>query len=184
MDNARGMEPQGWLKWHDGFWGGGNQMRNLAKIGVVVAICFAATIGARAQNRPGPSPQEMERSRPFASVSVPPKPLCLGMVSGRGPTRLKGDVTVHVVANRPFRLGASLERLTQGAGQAVIPPEEMVVTINGKEVTVGTSRVEIASGGPTPASGVDVPIVIEVGMKGPALYPAGQYGGNLALFIR
>ena len=158
-------------------------MRNLATIGTVVAICLGAMPSVRAQDSPGYPPQ-IDRLRPFASVWVPPRPLCLGMVSGRGLKRLKGSVTVSVVANRPFRLAASLDELARAAGGATIPIEQAVVTINGRPVTTGTERVEIASGGPTPMNGVDVPIVVEVGMKGPALYPAGQYGGNLTLFIR
>jgi hypothetical protein len=156
-------------------------MRNLATIGAVVAICLGAMGGVRAQESPDYPPQ-IGVQRPFASVWVPPKPLCLGMVSGSGLRRLKGDLTVRVVSNRPFRLAASLDGLTRGA--VTIPLEQTVVTINGKTVTTATERIEIASGGPTPGNGVDVPIVVEVGMKGPALYPAGQYGGNLTLFIR
>jgi hypothetical protein len=58
------------------------------------------------------------------------------------------------------------------------------VTINGKEVPVGTEVVEIATGGPTPPVGVDVPVVIEIQTSGAFTYPAGQYGGNLAITVR
>jgi hypothetical protein len=57
------------------------------------------------------------------------------------------------------------------------------VTINGREVPVGTSFVPIASGGPTPADGVDVSIVIEVVVQGTVFYPAGRYAGSLVLAI-
>jgi hypothetical protein len=43
--------------------------------------------------------------------------------------------------------------------------------------------VVIATGGSTPAGGVDVPVVIEMEIKGVLSYPAGRYGGNLALII-
>jgi hypothetical protein len=41
----------------------------------------------------------------------------------------------------------------------------------------------IASGDPTPGDGVEVPIVVEVTLKGSAFFPAGQYGGNLQLWV-
>jgi hypothetical protein len=120
----------------------------------------------------------------MAVVSVPGTPLSFGVVSGPGPQRLKAEVTAHVVANCPFRLAASFQGLTAVAGQKTpIPAAWMVVTINGKDVPVGTNRVSIATGGPTPAAGVDVPVVIEMEIKGVSSYPAGKYGGNLVLSV-
>jgi len=89
----------------------------------------------------------------------------------------------RVLANHPFGLVASFGGLTQPAGQAAIPPQQMTVTINGKTIPVGTERVQIASGGPTPMDGVEVPITIEVTLKGSVFYPAGQYGGKLVLAV-
>jgi hypothetical protein len=51
-------------------------------------------------------------------------------------------------------------------------------------VPIGTQFVEIATGGPTPPAGVDVPIVVEIRTAGVLAYPAGQYGGNLAITVR
>jgi hypothetical protein len=60
----------------------------------------------------------------------------------------------------------------------------MKVTINGTEVPIGTEFVEIAKGGPTPPSGTEVPIVVEIKTSGVLAYPAGRYGGDLAITIR
>jgi hypothetical protein len=120
-----------------------------------------------------------------AVVSAPQTPLYFGKVAGPGPTRLKAETTAKVVANCPFRLMASLRGLVGGATDKVaIPPKQMKVTINGKEVPIGTEFVGIATGGPTPPVGVDVPIVIEIKTAGVLAYPAGQYEGNLALTVR
>jgi len=126
----------------------------------------------------------MNRPRPGAAVLLPRTPLYFGKVSGPGAQQLKAQVTARVVANRPFRLGASFQALREEAGKNVtIPPKQVTVVINGKEVPIGTRPVQIVTGGPTPAAGVDVPIVIELKMTGASSYPAGRYSGNLALTI-
>jgi hypothetical protein len=80
---------------------------------------------------------------------------------------------------------ASFRGLTGGATERVaIAPKLMKVTINGKDVPIGTQFVEIATGGPTPPAGVDVPVVVEIKTAGVLAYPAGQYGGNLAITVR
>jgi hypothetical protein len=110
--------------------------------------------------------------------------LQFGKVSGPGAARLKAEVTARVVANCPFRLAASFQGFTQVAGKrTAIPPSQVVVKINGKEVPVGTDPVQIAAGGHTSPAGADVPVVIEMVVKGASSYPAGQYGGNLALSV-
>ena len=159
-------------------------MRNLAKLCAVAVICLGATGGAGAQSRPKPKPPKMSPSQAYASLTLPRTPLYFGVVHRPGPSKLEAKVTAHVVANRPYRLGALFRGLTLGPGQAAIPAKQMTVTINGKVVPIGTDCVEIASGGPTPVKGVDVPIVIEVEVKGSTFYPAGRYGGNLELFIK
>jgi hypothetical protein len=182
LHGARGMEPHGSLKCEEGGWGG-DEMWDLAKIFVVVAICLGVTGGGWAQNRPKQNGR-VRSSQPFAKVSVPKTPLKFGKVSGPGPARLKAEVTARVLANCPFRLAASFEGLTDdGSKQVTITAAQMRVTINGKEVPVGTGRVVIATGGPTPPNGADVPIAIVMEIKGGLLYPAGRYGGNLALAV-
>lgn len=159
-------------------------MRNLAKICAVVVICLGAAGSGWATDRSSHKPSNRGRFRPMVVVSVPGTPLNFGVVSGPGPKRLKAEVTAHVVANCPFRLAASFDGLKAAAGQMTpIPAAGMVVTINGKQVQAGTKRVVIATGGSTPAGGVDVPVVIEMEVKGVLSYPAGRYGGNLALII-
>lgn len=183
-------------------------MRNLAKICAVVALCLGVTGGARATDRPRPGLAKARmgrpsagvsaarmpvsrpspsagRSTPLAMVSAPQTPLSFGQVVGPGPTRLKAETTARVAANCPFHLMASFQGFVrQAAGREAIPPKLMKVTINGKEVPIGTERVEIATGGPTPPAGVDVRIVVEIQTPGALAYPAGRYGGDLGITIR
>jgi len=67
--------------------------------------------------------------------------------------------------------------------KAAIPAKQVKVLINGKEVPIGTDFVEIAAGGPTPRAGVEIPIVVEVKTAGALAYPAGRYGGKLAVTV-
>jgi len=156
-------------------------MRNLAKLCAVVAICLGATGGAQASNRP--KPQAPQSDQPFVKLTVPRTPLSFGVVPGPGPGKLQAKTMAHVVCNRPFKLAASFRGLSQGAGLPAIPLKQLLVTINGKEVPVGTDRVVIALGKPTAANGVDIPVVVEVVVKGSTFYPAGRYSGNLVLSI-
>jgi hypothetical protein len=90
-----------------------------------------------------------------------------------------------VAANCPFQLLASFRGFVgETAERATILPKAMKVTINGKEVPIGTQFVSIATGGPTPPSGVEVPIVVEIQTSGVLAYPAGRYGGDLAITVR
>ncbi len=174
-------------------------MRNLAKSCAVAALCLGLTGAAWAADRPRPGLARAQMGRPSAArmrlaagrpgpvavVSAPQTPLCFGKVVGPGPVRLKAETTVRVSANCPFRLMASFQGLVGGAADRIaIPPKQMKVTINGKEVPVGTQFVPIATGGPTPPAGVDVPVVVEIRTAGASTYPAGQYGGNLAFTVR
>jgi len=116
---------------------------------------------------------------------MPQTPLIFGKVVGPGPTRLRAETTARVLANCPFRLMASFQGFGEQAAQrAPLPLTQMNVTINGKEMPIGKQYVEIATGGPTSRAGVEVPIVIEIKTAGALAYPAGQYGGNLAITVR
>ncbi len=159
-------------------------MCSLANVSMVAVICLGAVVGAGAGTRPVPPPPRAAGPRPFAALKAPPAPLSFKVVPDRGLQQLEAKTTVRVLANHPFRLEASFAGLTQPAGQAAIPAEQMTVTINGKKVTIGTARVQIAEGGPTPRDGVAVPITIEVTLKGSTFYPAGRYSGNLVLAVR
>lgn len=160
---------------------GGDEMRTLAQICAIAVVTLGMTGSGWARdhskgNRPnGPF-------RPGAVLSVPQTPLRFGMVSGPGPKRLRAEVTARVLANCPFRVAASFEGLTQRADRTVvIPSGQIAVTINGRKVPVGTDRVVIAGGGPTPPGGVNILVAIEMEVKGASLLTAGQYGGNLTL---
>jgi hypothetical protein len=163
---------------------GGNEMRSLAKMSAVVALCCGAAAGAWAAGGPGPMGPVVPSPQPYAAVAVPRAPLYFGMVSGLGPRRLKATMPARVLANHPYRLAASFRGLTQQVGQGALAPGDLTVTINGREVPVGPQWVDIAAGDRTPITGAEVPIVIEITVKGPAFYPAGRYGGNLVLSIR
>jgi hypothetical protein len=172
-------------------------VRNLAKLCAIVALCLVVAGGvqaadhprhasgrARMGGRPRPGPGAFSR-RPVAAVAVPQTPLSFGRVGGAGPLRVKAQTAAHVAANCPYRLMASFQGFVGGAAErTALPPKLTKVTINGKEVPVGTEFVEIATGGPTPPGGVDVPITIEIKTSGALTYPAGQYGGDLAITVR
>jgi hypothetical protein len=158
-------------------------MCGLAKIFAVIAVCLGVTGSGWASNRPprapGPGP-----SQPVAYVWAPREPLHFGMASGPRSKQLQAETKVHVLANCPFRLAAAFGGLTEEGGRLVsIDPRQVRVTINGAEVPIGTDRVAIARGGPTPPSGVDVPLVIVIELKSALAYPAGRYGGNLAVAV-
>jgi hypothetical protein len=160
-------------------------MWNLAKIGAVIAICLSVAGSGWAHGGPKQNLPRAGQIKPSVLLSVPKTPLQFGRVYGVGPTQLRAEVTARVLANCPFRLAASFQGLTETGGkQVAIPATQIAVRINGKEVPVGTELVEIATGMPTPPSGVNVPVVIEMELKqGAASCPAGQYGGNLALKV-
>jgi hypothetical protein len=159
-------------------------MWNLAKTGAIVAICLSATGGGWAQSGPGPCPPNAGVFRPITLVAVPNGPLRFGMVSGPMTRQLRAETVARVAANCPFRLVASFQGLTEVAGrQFPIPATQVTMRINGKEVPVGTDWVQIATGGATSPAGMEVPIVIEMQIQGASNYPAGRYGGNLALRI-
>jgi hypothetical protein len=93
-------------------------------------------------------------------------------------------VTGRVVANCPYHNEASYRGLQHVKGRAAIGPKDLSVAINGQAVPVGAGRVAIAhSSQPTPAGGVDVPIDMQVAVKGLASYPAGRYCGTLVITV-
>ena len=161
-------------------------MRNLAKTCAVVALCLSLTGGVRAADRrPRPRMPRAPMYRPVAMVSAPQKPLVFAKVAGSGPARLKAQTAVLAVANCRFRVLASFRALVGETGQrAAIHSKALKVTINGKDVPIGTEFVEIATGGPTPPSGAEVPITVEIKTAGALAYPAGRYGGDLKIAVR
>jgi len=170
---------------------GGDEMRNLAKTCAMV-VCFGVAGSAWAQGGFLPTPlgggpartdgPKVGAFRPMAMVSAPKTPLLFGMVTGMGPKQLKAQGTARVAANCPYRVMASFRGMTEPTGKS-IPTHAMTATINGKSVPIGTDFVQIAAGNLTPMSGLEVPLVVEVMMKGSGLYPAGRYSGNLVLKV-
>ena len=157
-------------------------MRTLAKICAIAVVSLGVTGSGWARDHSSGNRPNVRPLRPGVVLSVPGTPLQFGMVSGPGPKRLKAEVTARVLANCPFRLAASFQGLTQVANRtAVIPPAQIAVKINGQDVPVGTDRVVVVRGGPTPPSGANVLVTIEMEIKGASWCAAGRYGGNLAL---
>jgi hypothetical protein len=65
-----------------------------------------------------------------------------------------------------------------------LPPWNQKVRINGKSVPVGNRRATVVeSNVPTPPSGLDVPLGLQIDVKGLKYYPAGRYKGMLVLTV-
>jgi hypothetical protein len=176
------MDGTAWVFWRTRLIWGVNEMLSLAKSSVIVAVYLAATGIASAVGMPGMPMIDM--TQPFVAVKAPEVPLHLGDIYGPGLKKLEGQVVARVVANCPYHLSASFEGLRHQEGKAAISPKDMAVTINGKAVPVGKTRVPIVTNGhPTSRSGADIPIQLQVMVKGLATYPAGRYGGTLVLTI-
>jgi len=149
-------------------------MSNLAKIILAGMVCFVMAGSASAEN-PG---------QPFVKVTVPQETVDLGTVWGPGVKRLAAKLQAHVLANCPFHLSASFRGFRHEQGKAVISTRDLLVAINGEVVSSGTQRVSIASSSkPTPGGGVDVPVDLQVGVKGCEYYPAGRYNGVLVITV-
>ncbi len=148
-------------------------MRFLAKTCVIFAVCLVTTQGAKA----------IDWSEPFVAISVPRGSLYLGEVYESSVKDAVARVTARVVANCPYRVLASFNGLRHQVENVAISPSDLRVAINGQPVPVGTDRVPIATGVPTPRSGVNVPIELQVGVKTIQPYPAGRYGGALVITV-
>ena len=148
-------------------------MCNLAKtVSVVVFLAMASSASA------------IDMSMPFVKISTSGKPLHLGTVWGPGLKQVGARFSARVVANCPYHLDASFGGLRHEAGKGAISPRHLSVMINGKAVPVGAGKVPIAhSYRPTSAGGVDVPVELQVGVRGLASYPAGRYNGILVITV-
>lgn len=187
-------------------------MRILAKTCVMMAICLVAAevaeadgwLGRRPRRRVNPpwfsrpaTPEgtmpdgwlgggrnhKIDPSQPFILLTLPRDPVHLGEVYGPDLRQMGARLTARVVANCPYHISASFNGLTHEGHRVTISPTHMTVMINGRSVPVGAQRVPIASEGPTPYSGVDVPIDLQVGVKAMNLYPAGRYRGSLVITV-
>jgi hypothetical protein len=152
---------------------GGDDMRILAKTCAIFAVCLVLAEGASA----------FDPSRPFVMVSIPDKPLNLGMVCGPTLKQVGAGVTARVVANCPYVISASFTGLRHERRNVAISSEHLSAAINGKQLPIGNGSVVVAAQGPTPRKGVDIPLDLQIGVKTVASYPAGRYGGNLVIKV-
>jgi hypothetical protein len=155
-------------------------MRYLAKVVLMIAIWLMAAgsvFGA------APSVPVMVPSGPYVRISPPGGPFYLGNFWEAGTNQAAGRTKVHVVANCPYQIQASLQGLKHVTGRSTMSPKHTTVVINGAQARLG-ERVQIArSNKPTTPAGVDVPVELKVAMNDMVLYPAGQYSGALVITI-
>jgi len=136
-------------------------------------MCLVATGVAKA----------VDLSKPFVMVRMSRDPLYLGEVSGPDLKQVAAKVTAHVVANCPYHISVAFAGLEHQSSKVAISPQHMTVKVNDKEVPIGTRHVTVASQGPTPPSGVEIPIELQVGLTSGSLYPAGRYRGSLVIKV-
>lgn len=149
------------------------KMRKLAKVILAGAIWLAM---AGSVSAAGPVP-------PFVKILVSQKALDLGTIWGPGPERVGATLNARVVSNCSFLLSASFRGFVHEQGKAAIAPEHLWIFINEEHVGVGDKSLVAESKGPTPSSGVDVPIDLHVGIRAIRKYPAGHYNGMLVLTV-
>jgi hypothetical protein len=148
-------------------------MMNLAKIFAIAVACLAVSDVASA----------IDPRLPFVSVTLPQKPVNLGVVWGPGTRRVGAQFVARVVANCPYHIEASFQGFKHERGR-VMDPKHLAVAINGAEVPVGTGRTPIAqSAKPTPSGGVDVPVDLQMSVSGLESCPAGRYNGALVVRV-
>ena len=148
-------------------------MQNLTKTCVILVVCLVAAEGAKA----------VDPSQPFVVVRMSRDPLYLGEVCGPNLKQVAAKVTARVVANCPYHISASFPGLEHQRHRVAISPKHMTVKVNDKEVPIGAGHVTIASQGPTPYGGVDIPIELQVGVTSASQYPAGRYRGSLVIKV-
>jgi hypothetical protein len=155
-------------------------MNDLAKILSIVVVWLVA---GNALGKTPPPPPPMMAPAPYVKVTVPDGPLYLGNIWSGGAFQAEAQVNAHVVANCPYQIQASLRTLKYGANNEPVSPKRLLVAINGKRTSLG-GKVSIASSRqPTPANGVDVPVLLQVGVDNLMSCRAGQYNGTLVLTV-
>ena len=149
-------------------------MKNLAKIFAIVVGCLAMADVASA----------IDPSLPFVTVSLPRRPVNVGVVWGPGTRRVGAQFVARVVANCPYHIDASFQGFTHERGGGIMDPKHLLVAINGTEVPVGAGRATVAqSPRPTPSGGVDVPVDLQMRVSGLASWKAGRYSGALVIRV-
>jgi hypothetical protein len=152
----------------------------LAKILSIVVVWLAA---GNAMGKTPPPPPPVPPIPPFVKVTVPKQPVQLGDVWSSEAFQAGAKVDVHLVANCPYQVEASLRDLKYGAGNESLSPKQVVVAINGKQTSL-RGRVPVAvSRPPTPANGVDIPVQLQVGVNNIMNCRAGRYNGTLVITV-
>ncbi len=155
-------------------------MNTLAKFLAIVTVWVVA--GSAVGSTP-PLPPPVAPMPPFVKVTVPKEPLQLGEVWSGGAFQAGAQVNVHVVANCPYQVDASLRDLRFGTSDQAVPSTQLMVAINGKRTSLG-GRVPVAlSRQPTPLEGVDVPVELQVGVNDFMKSRAGRYNGTLVITV-
>jgi hypothetical protein len=152
-------------------------MRNLASILSIVVWLAAGNV----QGNTPPPPLPVNAIPPFIKVTMPRQPLNLGYVGSGGSFQAGAQVNVHVLANCPYQIQASLRELKHGSANVPVAANHLLVAINGKRTTLG-AKVPIAQTRlPTSISGVDIPLQLQVGVDSVMNYRAGRYTGTLVI---
>jgi hypothetical protein len=150
----------------------------LAKILSIVIVWLAA--GSAMGNTPPPPPPPIA---PFVKVTVPGGPMQLGDVWSVGAFQAGAEVKVHVLANCPYQVEASFRDLRHGAGHELLSPKQVIVAINGKQTSLGGKVPVALSGLPTPPSGTNIPVNLQVGVNNLMNCRAGRYNGTLVISV-
>ena len=155
-------------------------MSNLAKILSIVVVWLAA---GNAQGTTPPPPPLVPPVPPFVKVTVPEGPLHLGDILHGGVFQAGAQVNVHVVANCPYQVQASLRELKRGAANELVAPNHLLVAINGKQTTLGGKVAIAQTRQPTPINGLDIPVELKVGVDNIMNCRAGRYNGTLVITV-
>jgi len=155
-------------------------MNNLAKILSVLVVWLTA--GNALGNTP-PLPPPGVPIPPFVHVTVPKQPLQLGDVMSGGVFQAGAEMKVHVLANCPYQLEASFRDLKSGVSNEPLPPQQVMIAINGKRTSLGGRVPLVVSGQPTPSTGTDIPVGLQVGVNNIMNCRAGRYNGTLVITV-
>jgi hypothetical protein len=152
----------------------------LARFLSIVIVWSVA--GSAMGNTPLPPPP-VGPIPPFVHVTVPRETLRLGDIWSGGAFQAGTKVDVHVVANCPYQLEASFRDLRPGASNDPLPPNLVMVAINGKQTSLGGRVPVVQAGEPTSSNGVNIPVQLQVGVKDLMKFRAGRYNGTLVITV-
>lgn len=143
---------------------------------MIVVWLAAGPVRAGDNVPPAPAPVA-----PFVKVTVPQGPVDLGDIWSSSAFQAGAEVRVHVVANCPYQIQASLRNMRRGASSESVPADRVLVAINGKRTTLGGKVLIANTREPTPLRGLDVLVGLQVGVTNFTQWPAGRYNGTLVI---